>query len=204
MPSGFPALPALELGSRRTARGPVRARPSGCLPASAGHIPPARVTPAGGGSTRTAGRSSLARLELAARVREHALDAARAHALDAARELGRVDPDLDPLLTLGRASALDLARDLARRTAWRVGDVLGLRQVEGLAAALLEGALDDFTNADLARADVAGRNLTGIRWSDWGTDTDELRARSREIAPGTGIYKVTRPGDGRDRHHASA
>ena len=37
---------------------------------------------------------------------------------------------------------------------------MAFRQVEGLAAALLEGALDDFTRADLAHADLTGRDLT--------------------------------------------
>jgi len=104
---------------------------------------------------------------------------------------------------------LVVARDLAQRTALMVGGALGLRQAEGLAAELLEGALDDFTHADLARADLAGRDLTGIRWSDqgtkWppGTDIDELRARSREIA--LGIYEITRPGhDNKARHHTPA
>jgi hypothetical protein len=105
--------------------------------------------------------------------------------------------------------ARDLARDVAHRTARMVGDALGLRLVEGLAAALLDGALDDFTHADLAHTDLASSDLTGIRWSDrgttWppGTDTDELRTRSQEIAPG--IYEITRPGhDDKARHHTPA
>jgi hypothetical protein len=108
-------------------------------------------------------------------------------ALDLARE---VDRDLD----------LDLARRLVQETARIMCRALGIRLVEGLAAALLEGALDDFTQADLTRTSLAGRDLAGVRWSDWGTmwppgtDTGELRARSREITPGTGIYKIMRPG----------
>jgi len=41
--------------------------------------------------------------------------------------------------------------------------------MEGLAAALLGGALDDFTRADLTHIDLSERDLTGMRWSDWGT-----------------------------------
>jgi hypothetical protein len=89
-----------------------------------------------------------------------------------------------------------------------MGDALGIRQTEELAAALLEGVLDDFTRADLAHADLTGRDLTGIRWSDWGTtwppgtDTDALRAQSREVADGSGIYVITDPGhDDKVRHH---
>jgi hypothetical protein len=109
---------------------------------------------------------------------------------------------------LASTSGLDLAHALAGETALMVGDALGLRQVEGLAAALLEGALDDFTHADLARADLTGHDLTGIRWSDWGTtwppgtDTGALRAQSREVADGSGIYVITGPGhDDKARHH---
>jgi hypothetical protein len=89
-----------------------------------------------------------------------------------------------------------------------VGDALGITQTEDLAAALLEGVLDDFTRADLAHAHLAGRDLTGIRWSDWGTtwppgtDTDALRAQSREVADGSGIYVIADPGrDDKARHH---
>lgn len=102
------------------------------------------------------------------------------------------------------AVARDLARarDLAHRVALVVGRRLGIWHVEGLAAALLDGALDDFTRADLSHADLTDLDLTGVRWSAadtrWppGTDIDALRARSREVAPGTGIYAIGSPGDG--------
>lgn len=160
------------------------------------------------------------------RTRELVSDLARAvnRALTLARDPG-LDLDLDLAFDLARDLALDrtrdlalalvitpdrdLARDLARQTALMMGGTLGLRQVEGLADALLEGALDDFTHADLTRTDLAGSDMTGIRWSDrgttWppGTDTDGLRARSQEIAPG--IYEITRPGhDDKARHHTPA
>jgi hypothetical protein len=142
------------------------------------------------------------------RALDLALDLDRVRDLDRALDRVRdLDRALDRVRDLDRA--LDRARDLARALALMVGDALGLRQVEGLAPALLAGALDDFTHADLARADLAGRDLTGVRWSDrgttWppGTDTGELRARSREIAPGT--YEITRPGHGdKARHHTPA
>lgn len=107
------------------------------------------------------------------------------------------------------ARAYDIARDVAHQTALVVGRTLGVQQVEGLAAALLEGALDDFTHADLAHADLTGRDLTGVRWSYWGTwwppgtDVDQLRARSREVAHGTGVYVIASPGDtDKALHHA--
>jgi hypothetical protein len=78
--------------------------------------------------------------------------------------------------------------------------------LEGLAAALLDGALDDFTHADITHADLAGIDLTGVRWSasgtEWppGTNVNALRARSREVAPG--IYVIERPGREKAHHHA--
>jgi hypothetical protein len=140
-------------------------------------------------------------------------------ARDAARELDRdLDPparDLNLAGTLDLARAHDraraLARDLAHQTALMVGDALGIRQTKELAAALLEGVLDDFTRANLAHADLTGRDLTGIRWSDWGTiwppgtDTGALRAQSQEVGDGSGIFVITGPGSGdKARHHTRA
>jgi hypothetical protein len=92
-----------------------------------------------------------------------------------------------------------------------VGNALGISQTDELAAALLEGVLDDFTRADLAHADLTSRNLTGIRWSDWGTtwppgtDTGAPRAQSQEVGDGNGIFVIIGPGhDDKARHHARA
>jgi hypothetical protein len=157
-----------------------------------------------------------------------ALDLARglARALDLALDLARADGrvldlgralDLARGLARGRGRALGLARalgvalDITDQAVMAVGRALGVQQVEGLATALLEGALDDFTNADLTRVDLSGRNLTGVRWSDWGTrwppgtDVDWLQARSREVAPDTGIYVIGSRGDSdKSLRHAPA
>jgi hypothetical protein len=99
------------------------------------------------------------------------------------------------------AVSLDLARYVARQTALTVSRALGIGQAEGLAATLLDGALDDFIYDDLTNVDLTHRDLTGVRWSDngtsWppGTDVDELRARSRELGSDTGIYVIVRPDD---------
>jgi hypothetical protein len=51
------------------------------------------------------------------------------------------------------------------------------------------------------RTNWEASDLTGVRWSDRGTtwspetDVDALRARSREIDRGTGIYVIASPGD---------
>ncbi|MBO0820662.1 MAG: hypothetical protein J2P26_07405, partial [Nocardiopsaceae bacterium] len=116
---------------------------------------------------------------------------------------------------LAHAHALNLARDLtfasdlkvARDAALAAGRALGIQQVDGLAAALLDGVLDDFTDADLTAANLAETDLAGVRWSvsgtRWpsGTDVDALRARSREIAPDTGVFVVEAPGDGKENRH---
>jgi hypothetical protein len=137
-----------------------------------------------------------------------ALDLARglARALDLALDLARADGRV-----LGLARALGVALDITDQAVMAVGRALGVQQVEGLATALLEGALDDFTNADLTRVDLSGRNLTGVRWSDWGTrwppgtDVDWLQARSREVAPDTGIYVIGSRGDSdKSLRHAPA
>jgi hypothetical protein len=103
--------------------------------------------------------------------------------------------DLDLVRVLGQA------RDLDNQIGLAVSHALGVQPAEGLSAALLDGALDDFTRTNLAHVDLRGRDLTGVRWSEWGTrwppetDVGLLRARSREVAPGTGIYVITNPGE---------
>jgi hypothetical protein len=106
---------------------------------------------------------------------------------------------------MARARSIVPARDrvrfrsTARRLAKTAFSLLGLQNDNGLAAALLDGALDDFTQADLTSVNLAGIGLIGVRWSETGTrwppdlDIDELRMISRETPPGSGIYTVTRP-----------
>lgn len=106
---------------------------------------------------------------------------------------------------------LDLAHELVRRAAFAVGRALGIRNVEGLAAALLDGVLDDmlddFTRADLTHIGLNDLDLTGVCWSvsDTGwppeADVNALRRRSREIAPGSGIFVITDPADGNKARH---
>ena len=61
---------------------------------------------------------------------------------------------------------------------------------------LADRGLDDFTTADLADVTLAGVPLDGIYWSVWGTrwppgfDSERLKAESREVDPGSGIYLV--------------
>jgi hypothetical protein len=97
-----------------------------------------------------------------------------------------IDRSISQTLDLAflRARALDrvCAQDLAGR--------LDISTTEGLADALLDGAMDDFTSADLRYANLAGADLTGVRWSLSGTswppeiNVKALLARSEQVKPG--------------------
>ena len=75
---------------------------------------------------------------------------------------------------------------------------LGISPTERLAEALLDGGMDDFTNADLTHASLAGADLTGVRWSLSGTiwpretDVKALLARSEKVQTGAGVLVVKR------------
>jgi hypothetical protein len=161
-------------------------------------IHPARATDLGLASAQDLAGHLARDLDLVyAVVRAHDLGRVLDRDRDLARDLARdLNSDLNRTLDLVRA------RYIARKTARLVSDALGIGQVERLVAALLDGALDDFTRADLTNIDLGGLDLTGIRWSDhgttWppGTNVNALRTRSQEVA--RGIYVITSP-DGNDK-----
>ncbi|MCI3278941.1 hypothetical protein [Streptomyces cylindrosporus] len=106
--------------------------------------------------------------------------------------------------------AIGVADLLARTHADSVARLLGLPDPDGLAAAILAGALDDFTEADLGDVDLTDVDLTGIQWSDtgtrWppGTDMVALRGKSRELEPGSGVYVIrAAPPTGKDHRVTS-
>ena len=107
----------------------------------------------------------------------------------------------DRALPLELARALDRARELAATTAGVLSAQLGIAPPEGLTDALLNGALDDFSQADLSQVDLARIGLVGVHWSVSGTrwppglDVDALIQQSEETAPGSGIYVITRRGE---------
>lgn len=142
-------------------------------------------------------------------------DLDRAHSLAHAlvRELGKtrerilnVNQAREQIRNIDRSisRALDLAfehsRALDRVCAQGVAGRLGISPTDGLAVALLDGALDDFTSADLTHTNLADADLTGVRWSRSGTiwppwtDVKALLARSEEVEPGGGVLVVTRRG----------
>jgi hypothetical protein len=142
-------------------------------------------------------------------------DLDRAHSLadGLVRELGKtrgwilnINQARERILNIDRSISrtLDLAfersRALDRVCAQGVAGRLGISPTEGLAEALLDGALDDFTSADLTHTSLADADLTGVRWSlsgtIWppGTDVKALLVRSEEVEPGGGILVVTRRG----------
>ena len=95
-----------------------------------------------------------------------------------------------------RRMTLSDARELDKT----VGGPFGFVAVhETLGDALLAGALDDCTRADLTDVDLLTVDLTGLRWSvrgtRWPTGTDIvlLITHSRETAEGSGVYVVMSP-----------
>jgi hypothetical protein len=93
-----------------------------------------------------------------------------------------------------RAQVCALDRVCAQGMAGR----LGISETEGLARALQDGYLDDFTSSDLSCARLADTDLTGVRWSPsgtiWppGTDVKAILNRSESAGPGSGVLVVTR------------
>jgi len=122
------------------------------------------------------------------------LDRDLALALDSSRHTRGIDHPVRRVLNL----ASERCRALDRVCAQGVAGRLGISATEGLAEALLDGALDDFTSADLTRVSLAGVDLIGVRWSPSGTSwppdisVRALRARSKEMQAGGGVLVVTR------------
>ena len=160
-------------------------------------------------------RLSLSRdddLELACELAA-GLDSALDRALELNRILGTIrEPILnvnfarEQILNIDRSlsrtldPALERSRALDRVCARGVAGRLGISPTEGLAEALLDGAMDDFTSADLTYASLAYADLTGVRWSLSGTvwppetDVKALLARSEEVETGSGVLVVKRRG----------
>jgi hypothetical protein len=97
------------------------------------------------------------------------------------------------------ASSLPLASELSSVLGGVLSDSLGIEHLDGLADALLTGALDDFSQADLSGVDLSHVGLVGLRWSIPGTrwppslDVDALLDRSEETEPGSGVYIILPP-----------
>lgn len=144
-------------------------------------------------------------------VRALDLALARASAVDRAFARDRIrarDLNFDLALDRYRAlhqdldfalvQALDLAHGSTGLFDGLAAEVLGLDPAEGRGVGVLlaDRGLDDFTTADLADVTLAGVPLDGIYWSVWGTrwppgfDSERLKAESREVDPGSGIYLV--------------
>lgn len=129
-----------------------------------------------------------------------------------------VADDLDLALDIAHGRAMDLVHLLGfepgpdRSPAHRelVDQVVGIRTAEmcrtigrvfGQKPPTLDGAslhvlLNDFVTADLRDADLAGIDLTGVHWSERGTqwpaglDVEALKARSEKTFPGSGTWVV--------------
>jgi hypothetical protein len=106
--------------------------------------------------------------------------------------------DIDRSISRALDLAFERSRALDRVCVQGVAGRLGISPTEGLAEALLDGAMDDFTSADLTYARLADADLTGVRWSLSGTiwppetDVKALLARSEEVETGGGVLVVKR------------
>ncbi|NJP46482.1 PP2C family protein-serine/threonine phosphatase [Actinacidiphila epipremni] len=110
---------------------------------------------------------------------------------------------LDFALMISAARHNERGRDLAQASdlANTLAVVLSGASVlppaeEQLACRLLQEAADDFTAADLRRAELAKAELVAIRWDEetrWPNArwASLIQAASRETAPGSGVYVVT-------------
>jgi hypothetical protein len=103
--------------------------------------------------------------------------------------------DIDRSISQTLGLAFSHARALDRVCAQDVAGRLDISTVEGLADALLDGAMDDFTSADLTYVDLTGADLTGVRWSlsgtTWPPETNvkALLARSEPVKPGVLVVR---------------
>jgi hypothetical protein len=131
------------------------------------------------------------------------------HDLDVIRS-GVVDPDLGRALDLARIFARVLAHDRAFDPDRDSDELIDLytNHLRRVIGAVLKGEpppldeysvddlLNDFTDSDLRTVDLTGIDLDGVRWSEHGTqwpssmDIHNLRSRSEETPPGSGIYTI--------------
>jgi hypothetical protein len=109
-------------------------------------------------------------------------------------------PDINRSIDRALDQAFERCRALDRVCVQGVAGRLGIAPMEGLVEALLDGAMDDFTSADLTNVGLADPDLTGVRWSLSGTiwppetDVKALLARSEEVGTGGGVLVITRRG----------
>jgi hypothetical protein len=134
----------------------------------------------------------------------HHIDLHHAHAF-----VCRLVSDFDGPGNFDRYGVRRLARDLedegvrARAVVFRlvveVGRVIGVGlglDLPRFDGASVKAVLDDFTASDLRNADLTGIDLSGVRWSESGTqwpaalDVEHLKTRSDETPAGSGIYVV--------------
>ncbi|MGW0649415.1 hypothetical protein ACWD4T_11470 [Streptomyces umbrinus] len=130
-----------------------------------------------------------------AQARRAAREAAE-HLSEAVNRARRLVDDLGDLVQRGDWAVRHLSAEgpehmrkvLARRS--------GLQNFPTLEFAEVRTFLDDFTAADLRTAVLADIDLAGVRWSTATTrwpeamDVEDLKARSEEIPPGSGIFTV--------------
>uniref|UniRef100_UPI003F497322 hypothetical protein n=1 Tax=Streptomyces chartreusis TaxID=1969 RepID=UPI003F497322 len=121
------------------------------------------------------------------------------------RNRAALDRTVDRVRDLARVTDLvyvraeDIAEDIidirTNQVRRAIGKVLR-REPPALDRNLVRAFLNDFTAADLRTADLADVGLVGVRWSEQGTqwppsvDVENLKSRSQETPPGSGIWVV--------------
>lgn len=128
---------------------------------------------------------------------------ARRTAREAAEDLGgvvnrarRLADHLGDLVERGDWAAQHLFLEGPERMRKILARKVGLQNFPTLECEDVRAFLDDFTAADLRATVLAGVDLAGVRWSmaktRWpeAVDVEELKARSDETPPGSGIFTV--------------
>ncbi|GHD96061.1 hypothetical protein [Streptomyces naganishii] len=115
------------------------------------------------------------------------LDRAHSRARDLELALGRAGSDRVLTSTIVNIRVHEVARAIGM-VLDRVAPALDLDSVHAF--------INDFTTADLRAVDLDGLDLAGVRWSETGTrwpaavDVEELKSRSEETPPCSGIWVV--------------
>ncbi|MCX4639541.1 hypothetical protein OG775_31255 [Streptomyces platensis] len=127
----------------------------------------------------------------AARARMH--DSAFDEAVESARRLAN---ELRRAVLYMNGDVQHVASQCVQRVRWTLARELGRSSFPAITLEELREFLDNFTTADLRSATLEGVNLGGVRWSALHTrwpdavDVEDLKARSDEAPPGSGVYVI--------------
>jgi hypothetical protein len=118
------------------------------------------------------------------------------HLSEAMTQARRLADDLGGLVRRGDWAVQHISLEGPERMRKILARKVGLQNFPTLEFEDVRAFLDDFTAADLRAAVLAGVDLAGVRWSITKTrwpeavDVEDLKARSDETPPGSGIFTV--------------